>query len=93
MCIRDRAWALLDLLAADGCRFAYHGDFDWGGLRIARSVIDRYGAEPWRFQRDDYLAAASLGRLSLGPPPTGAVAQWAVSSTHFRAHENVLDHV
>ena len=86
------AWALLDLLAADGCRFAYHGDFDWGGLRIARSVIDRYGAEPWRFQRDDYLAAASLGRLSLGPPPTGAVASWAPGLVDAMTEADVAIH-
>ena len=33
--------ALLNLLAADGAEFAYHGDFDWGGLRIATTVIER----------------------------------------------------
>jgi uncharacterized protein (TIGR02679 family) len=90
------AWALLDLLAADGCRFAYHGDFDWGGLRIATSVIDRYGAEPWRFGRDDYRSAVERGRLPLGSPPTGASAAWsrglvdAMSEADTAVHEELV---
>ncbi|MEZ5374787.1 MAG: TIGR02679 family protein [Microthrixaceae bacterium] len=86
------AFALLDLLAADGCRFAYHGDFDWGGLRIARSVIDRYGAKPWRFQLTDYLAAADLGRLELGPPPSGMTAAWAPGLVDAMANASVAIH-
>ena len=31
-------WRLLELLAAGGAEFDYHGDFDWGGVRIARAV-------------------------------------------------------
>ena len=31
-------WRLLELLAAGGAEFGYHGDFDWGGVRIARAV-------------------------------------------------------
>jgi uncharacterized protein (TIGR02679 family) len=34
----------------------YHGDFDWPGIAIARRVFER-GAVPWRFGRDDYVAA------------------------------------
>jgi uncharacterized protein (TIGR02679 family) len=45
---------LLDQLAATGAKFYYHGDFDWGGLRIANHVINRYGAMPWRFSAADY---------------------------------------
>ena len=34
-------WRLLDLLAAGGAQFRYHGDFDWGGIRIASAVRRR----------------------------------------------------
>ncbi|MFI7145977.1 TIGR02679 family protein [Nonomuraea sp. NPDC050022] len=52
-------WRLLDLLSEGGGRFAYHGDFDWGGVAIAAAVHDRYGFEPWRFDTAAYEAAAS----------------------------------
>jgi uncharacterized protein (TIGR02679 family) len=59
---------LLELLAAGGAQFRYHGDFDWGGIRIAGAVrerIVRAGARwgPWRYDRDAYeaLAAATAG--------------------------------
>jgi uncharacterized protein (TIGR02679 family) len=57
------AWRLLDLLGAGGAQFRYHGDFDWGGVRIARSVRERAGQgcwRPWRYDRDAYEAAAAL---------------------------------
>lgn len=53
---------LLRQLAAAGARLRYHGDFDCGGLRIARHVIERFGARPWRMGEADYLAAAASGR-------------------------------
>ena len=56
-------WRLLDLLAAGGAEFRYHGDFDWGGIRIASAVRQRVGQaqshwQPWRYDRDAYEAAA-----------------------------------
>ncbi len=45
---------LLDQLVAAGAQFHYHGDFDWGGLRIANHAISRYGALPWRFSAAEY---------------------------------------
>ena len=36
-------WRLLDLLAAGGAEFRYHGDFDWGGIRIASAVLSASG--------------------------------------------------
>jgi uncharacterized protein (TIGR02679 family) len=58
------AWRLLDLLAAGGVQFRYHGDFDWGGIRIASAVRRRVGLgqshwKPWRYDRDAYEAAAA----------------------------------
>jgi len=50
-------WRLLDRLAGDGARLAYHGDFDWGGIRIANSLCERTAWSPWRFDTAAYLAA------------------------------------
>jgi uncharacterized protein (TIGR02679 family) len=57
-------WRLLDLLTAGGAEFRYHGDFDWGGIRIASAVRQRVGQEqshwqPWRYDRGAYEAAAA----------------------------------
>ncbi len=50
---------LLAQLAAAGAQLRYHGDFDWAGLRIGNWVMRRFGAQPWRFSSQDYLAAAA----------------------------------
>jgi len=78
-------WRLLDLLAAGGAEFRYHGDFDWGGIRIASAVRQRVGQgpsrwQPWRYDQDAYEAAAAtvlaahdaarLPRLAGDPVPT-----------------------
>jgi uncharacterized protein (TIGR02679 family) len=57
-------WRLLDLLAAGGAEFRYHGDFDWGGIRIASAVRHRVAQaqsrwQPWRYDKDAYEAAAA----------------------------------
>jgi uncharacterized protein (TIGR02679 family) len=45
---------LLSLLSADGHRLLYHGDFDWGGIRIANYLMQRLPIRPWRFCAADY---------------------------------------
>ncbi|MGW5674709.1 TIGR02679 family protein [Streptomyces sp. NPDC003860] len=71
-------FTLLDALAATGCRFAYHGDFDWPGVALANRVIRRYGARPWRMGTADYehLAARSqaegIPQLALDGQPVDA---------------------
>jgi uncharacterized protein (TIGR02679 family) len=55
--VKTAARLLLDRLAAAGARLMYHGDFDWGGVRIANVVIARCGALPWRYSSADYRAA------------------------------------
>jgi uncharacterized protein (TIGR02679 family) len=55
------ATTLLRCLAADGARLRYHGDFDWGGLRIGNVVFGRLPVEPWRFGAAEYRRAAALG--------------------------------
>jgi uncharacterized protein (TIGR02679 family) len=66
------AWRLLELLAAGGASFRYHGDFDWGGVRIAAAVHDRLGARPWRYDAAAYEAAVSAAAGGLAP--LGALA-------------------
>jgi len=56
----DAFWRLAELAVEGGCELRYHGDFDWPGLRIARAVIERCGAVPWRFGVQDYLAGLAL---------------------------------
>jgi uncharacterized protein (TIGR02679 family) len=52
-------WRLLELLAAGGAEFGYHGDFDWGGVRIADGVYQRVNWRPWWYDRQAYEAAMS----------------------------------
>ncbi|MHB1592572.1 MAG: TIGR02679 family protein [Streptosporangiaceae bacterium] len=67
-------WRLLELLAADGSEFGYHGDFDWGGVRIARAVRQRVAWRPWHYDQPTYEAAASAAQtvapLRGEPAPT-----------------------
>jgi uncharacterized protein (TIGR02679 family) len=65
---------LLRGLAASGATLRYHGDFDWGGLRIGNVVFGRLPLHPWRFRTADYRAALRHGRELTGTPV--ASAQW-----------------
>ncbi|WP_067850273.1 TIGR02679 domain-containing protein [Alicyclobacillus mali (ex Roth et al. 2021)] len=58
---------LLDLATSAGSELWYSGDFDLGGLRIGRSLWQRYGPKfvPWRFRHDMYDSLAKFGRVSL----------------------------
>ncbi|MDD9933427.1 MAG: TIGR02679 family protein [Myxococcales bacterium] len=51
------ASALMGALRGAGARLWYHGDFDWPGIRIARGVVERHGAVPWRLSTADYTGA------------------------------------
>jgi uncharacterized protein (TIGR02679 family) len=91
------AMTLLRGLAEGGARLRYHGDFDWGGLRIGNVVFGRLPAEPWRFDAAAYRHAAAQGA---GRPLTGepAACTWdpglgeAMRSTgHAVEEERVLD--
>lgn len=69
---------LLDALAAGGCTFAYHGDFDWPGIALANRMIRRYDARPWRMSAGDYehlaarTQAAGTPQLALAGSPVEA---------------------
>ncbi|MEU6970983.1 TIGR02679 family protein [Kitasatospora aureofaciens] len=61
------ARTLLTRIADQSCPISYHGDFDWGGIRIAADVLRLPGATPWRYDAPSYLAAVDRG---LGTPLT-----------------------
>ncbi|MFG2561572.1 DUF2399 domain-containing protein [Streptomyces sp. NPDC048496] len=63
------AVTLLHHLHAHGSHLRYHGDFDWGGLRIASALLRRVH---WRYTAADYRA--SVLTLPAGPPLTGVRA-------------------
>ncbi|MFF0387678.1 TIGR02679 family protein [Kitasatospora sp. NPDC004615] len=60
------ARVLLTAIAAAGSPLAHHGDFDWGGARIAATVLRLPGAVPRRYDAPSYLAAVRRGH---GTPP------------------------
>ncbi|MEU6261410.1 DUF2399 domain-containing protein [Streptomyces sp. NPDC047043] len=50
----------------------YHGDFDWGGLRIADALLGRVPRRLWCYTAADYrtaVAAAAVLAAPLQPPP------------------------
>ena len=72
-------WRLLGLLAAGGAEFRYHGDFDWGGIRIAgavreRAVVAQARWGPWRYDRDAYEALAVAISATV-PPGTALIGE------------------
>jgi uncharacterized protein (TIGR02679 family) len=85
-------WRLLELLAAGGAEFGYHGDFDWGGVRIAGAVYHRVTWGPWWYDRRAYEAAVSAAhRLTplaglVGEP---AATPWDPELTAAMRHCNV----
>ncbi|MER6096688.1 TIGR02679 family protein [Streptomyces sp. NPDC001728] len=55
------ALTLLRGLRDHGAVLYYHGDFDWGGLRIAGVLHRRAPWRPWRYTAADYRAAVLRG--------------------------------
>ena len=83
-------WRLLRLLAAGGAEFGYHGDFDWGGVRIANAVHHRANWRPWRYDHVAYQAAvsavhplAALGALAGEPAATPWDLELATAMRHL----------
>ncbi|MCX4584664.1 TIGR02679 family protein [Streptomyces sp. NBC_01481] len=66
------ALTLLRGLSAQGAGLLYHGDFDWGGVRIATALRRSVPWRPWRYTAAHYRAAAA--RLTEVPDLTGAPA-------------------
>jgi uncharacterized protein (TIGR02679 family) len=85
-------WRLLDLLAAGGAEFGYHGDFDWGGVRIAGAVRQRVNWRPWRYDCQAYAAAVSTADpLTPLAPLVGepAATPWDSELAAVMNHRNV----
>ncbi|WP_326549795.1 TIGR02679 family protein [Micromonospora sp. NBC_01813] len=53
------ALRLLAGLTTSGARLRYHGDFDWGGVRIANLLRSRVPWQPWRYDAAAYRAAVA----------------------------------
>ncbi|RKT82599.1 TIGR02679 family protein [Saccharopolyspora antimicrobica] len=51
------ALALLDRLTTEGATLHHHGDFDWAGIGITRSLWEHHRARPWRMSSGDYREA------------------------------------
>ncbi|MFF3248834.1 TIGR02679 family protein [Streptomyces sp. NPDC002870] len=66
------ALTLLRGLSAQGAGLLYHGDFDWGGVRIAAALRRGVPWRPWRYTAAHYRAAAA--RVAEAPDLTGAPA-------------------
>ncbi|WP_304457883.1 TIGR02679 family protein [Alicyclobacillus sendaiensis] len=68
---------LLDLATSAGSELWYSGDFDLGGLRIGRSLWQRYGPRfvPWRFDASTYRAIASSGRTPISEDEKSQLGQ------------------
>ncbi len=64
---------LLDALTAAGTTVRYHGDFDWDGIRIANTIIQRHRAVTWRFNASDYADASGAEHPLKGVPVS---AEW-----------------
>ncbi|WP_375790003.1 DUF2399 domain-containing protein [Bradyrhizobium sp. Pha-3] len=54
---------ILRQLADAGALLRYHGDFDWAGVRIGNYVMRECGAQPWRFDAANYVAAVAQAPL------------------------------
>ncbi len=66
---------LLESAHACGAHIVYHGDFDWGGIRIANLLRKRIPWRTWRYDRHAYEAASEKGsRRPLAGKTT--VATW-----------------
>ena len=67
---------LLDLLVVRGAIIRYSGDFDPGGLAIARGLIRRYGEAVclWRMDTDAYARAVSPSTPPADPKRLRALA-------------------
>jgi uncharacterized protein (TIGR02679 family) len=54
-------WRLLEAATGTGARIRWRNDFDWAGLRITASAVERLSATPWRMAADDYATALAHG--------------------------------
>jgi hypothetical protein len=76
---------LAGVVVSGGGELRYHGDFDWPGLAIAGSVMDRHGALPWRMGAADYLAGLRTDVEHVKLTGTPQLAPWDPELSHVMA--------
>ncbi|MFJ4695957.1 DUF2399 domain-containing protein [Streptomyces sp. NPDC088766] len=65
------ALTLLRDLSTQGAGLLHHGDFDWGGVRIATALARNVPWRPWRYEAADHRAAVAAADRApdlTGPP-------------------------
>jgi uncharacterized protein (TIGR02679 family) len=82
-------WRLLELLAVGGAVFGYHGDFDWGGVRIAQAVRHRVNWRPWRYDHQAYETAVSAAHSLAGLVGESAATPWDPELAAVMRHHNL----
>jgi uncharacterized protein (TIGR02679 family) len=94
------AMRLLALCAGAGWTLRYHGDFDWGGVRIAARVRADVLWSPWRFTAADYSAALAAHPATPALSGSPADTPWDPALAPALRHagrrieeELVLDHL
>ncbi|MFI1048905.1 TIGR02679 family protein [Streptomyces griseoruber] len=70
------ALTLLRGLSAQGAELLYHGDFDWGGVRIATALRRSVPWRPWRYTAADYREAVGGTTAAPGLSGTAAETPW-----------------
>jgi uncharacterized protein (TIGR02679 family) len=73
---RAATMVLLRSVVAAGARLHHHGDFDWGGVRIANVLHARLPVVPWRFDRDAYVRAVEAHGRSMALVGDPVEAWW-----------------
>lgn len=81
-------WVLLEQLCSRKFQLAYHGDFDWGGIRIANKLYAAFGFEPWRFTSTSHSIRSKHHR-KLRPPESEARWDRTLSETIRRSGVSV----
>jgi uncharacterized protein (TIGR02679 family) len=91
------ALALLRGLSAQGAGLLYHGDFDWGGVRIATALRRNVPWLPWRYTAAHYRAAATgMGEAARTLTGSPAATPWdpdlavALAERGVRVEEEVV---
>jgi uncharacterized protein (TIGR02679 family) len=82
-------WRLLELLGVGGAVFGYHGDFDWGGVRIAQAVRHRLSWRPWRYDHRAYQAAVPAAHPLAGLVGESAATPWDPELAAVMRHHNL----
>jgi uncharacterized protein (TIGR02679 family) len=87
---------LLKMLVGSGAELRYHGDFDAGGMAIARTLARHVPWQPWRFAAEDYLGAVkSLPDLAsfsgvVGETPWSTDLSAALDQHRLRVEEEAV---